>query len=275
MPVQKLPPFQNVGANLAAVLPAIPQGMTTESITLKLGGTAFTKDMLSGIRLWLGGKKIWEITGSHIDSINQYFRLTASAAYLTLWFANPRAKSLADYLIGAIDTSAGYSNFSMEVDIGAATAPTLEARARLSAPIGKDRPYKGLIRTLVKSTHTPTAGTESSLAIPLGGRQGALIRALHLFPTTLVVSKVQVFKDSFPLIHEGDTAPLKFMQNEISRTTQAGLNNADFVLEDYDALSVPTLRPDGNPASFDVKVTTDVAGSITGYSDLLQTLDAV
>lgn len=268
MPIVKLPPFQNVAANQTAVLPAIPQGWTYEKIWFKLGGT-FTKAMLLNIRLWLGGKKIWEVTGAHLDDINEYFGLTSTAAYLSMHFANPRALSLADRMIGAIDTSVGYSNFSMEVDIGAATSPTLDAYAKISAPIPKSSGFQDTFRTLIKSALPIPAGTEASVPIPLGSKQGAFIRALHFFHTS--ITQLQVTKDNFYLIDRGVNAALQFDQNELGRLTQTGLVSADFVLEDMDALAVPTLRAPGNAASFEVKVTTSTADNgIVGYSDLLQ-----
>lgn len=271
MAFKKLNPFQNVGANQTAVLPVISQGMTFARIILELGGTALTKSMLSGIRLWLGGKKIWDVTGSHLDDINEYFKLTSNANYLTLWFANPRAKNLADYMVGAIDTSIPYDNFSMEVDIGAATAPTLKAYSEEFAPIREEAEYKGYFRTLVKSVHNVVAG-EQSVPVPFGSKQGALIRAVHNFSS--VVDKVQMTKDSFHLIHEGSKAALQFAQNEINRTTQADMLVADLVAEDHDMLAVPTLRRDGNPASFDYKLNATAGGVVTCYSDLLQRHEA-
>lgn len=272
--LQKLPPFQNVGANLTAVLPEIRKimGWTVEEIFFKLGG-GNNKANMTGIRVILGGKKIVEITGSHLDDINEYFKLTANAAYLPIWFANPKAKSLADFLLGALDLSVGYSNLAIEVDLGAGVAPTLEAYARLSSPIPKQSGFQNVFRTLIKSAHAPSAAAEHSLPIPLGSRRGAFIRALHLYHAQ--ITKLQVYKDSFPLIEEGVNAVLQFDQNQANRTTQAGLISADFVLDDIDALAVPTLRGVNDPAGFDVKVTTAAADNITAYSDLLQTYEAV
>lgn len=272
--LQKLPPFQNVGANLTAVMPEVRKimGWTVEEIFFKIGG-GNTKANMTGIRMILGGKKIVEITGSHLDDINEYFKLTANAAYLPMWFANPKAKSLSDYLLGALDLSVGYSNFAMEIDLGAGVAPTLEAYARLSSPIPKQTGYANVFRTLIKSAHAPGAAAEHSLPIPLGSRRGAFIRALHLYHAQ--ITKLQVYKDSFPLIEEGVNAVIQFDQNQLNRATQAGLISADFVLDDIDALAVPTLRGVNDPAGFDVKVTTAAADNITAYSDLLQPYEAV
>ena len=272
--LKKLPPFQNVGASLTAVLPAMPtvMGWTIEQIFFKLGGGNTIANM-TGIRVWLGGKKIVEITGSHLDAINKYFKLTGNAAYLPIWFANPKAKGLADYLLGALDTSRGYSGMSIEIDLGAGVAPTLEAYARISAPIPKQADFRDTFRTLIKSAHAPGSAAEHSLAVPLGTSAGAFIRALHFFHAQ--ITQVQVTKDSFYLIEQGLNAVMQFDQNQLARTTQAGLLSADFVLEDTDALAVPTLRQPGNVAGFDVKVTTAAADAITAYSDLLRTFEAV
>jgi len=272
--LQKLPPFQNVAANSTAVLPEIRKimGWTVEEIFFKLGGGNTIANM-SAIRVLLAGKKIVEITGSHLDSINKFFKLTGNASYLPIWFANPRAKSLADYLLGALDLSVGYSNIAIEVDLAGAAGPTLEAYARLSSPIPKQSGFQNVFRTLIKSAHAPSAAAEHSLPIPLGSRRGAFVRALHFFHAQ--ITKVQVYKDSFPLIEEGANAVIQFDQNQVNRTTQAGLLNADFVIDDIDALAVPTLRGVNDPAGFDVKVTTAAADNITAYSDLLQTYEAV
>lgn len=269
MATKKLPPFQNVLATGTAVLPDIPQGNVFEKITLKLGGTALTKAMLAAIRLTLGGKEIWSVTGAHLDDINEYYRLTANAAYLSLWFANPRGKNLAERMIGAIDTSDRFSDFALEVDIAGATAPTLEAYSTEVAPIDEDKIYKGLIRTLTKGTHVAGAAQEHSLAINLGTKKGALVRGVHMFHAN--ITQLQVTKDSYYLINKGVNAQVQFDQNEFGRTTQAGLLSADFTLEDYDSLAVPTLRKDGAPAAFEFLATTSAADTIIAYSDLLRT----
>src|SRR3990172_4873381 len=80
MPIIQLPPLQNVGANLTAVLPAINQGWTYEKIWFRLGGTTFAKNKISALRLILGGKKIWEVTGAHLEAINNYYKQTSSGA---------------------------------------------------------------------------------------------------------------------------------------------------------------------------------------------------
>lgn len=264
----KLPPFQNVAANQTAVLPEIPQGMVYEGILLQLGGT-FTKAQITGIRIWLGGKKIWDITGADLDSINAYNKRTAVATFLPIWFANPNAPDMVSYMAGAIDTSVGYSNFWMEVDIGGATNPTLVAYALRSAPSDKDPKFRGMIRALLKTTYAAPSAAEFTIPIPMGGKGGALFRAVHYFHAQ--ITKLQVIKDSFFLLQEGTNAVVQYYENELYRTTQAGLISWDPTQQNDERDAVPTVKGDGNLSNFEHKVTFAAADTIRIYSDLLTT----
>lgn len=263
---QKLPPFQNVAQNSTAVLPAIPMGMTYEAIFFKLGGT-LTKALSTGIRVWLGGKKIVELTATQLDTINKYYQLPNDNAYLPLWFADIMANNPADYLAGAIDTSIRYSNFNIEWDIGAAATPTLEAYAYLSQPQASQDKTKGMIRALVKATHSPASAAEFDLPVPLGG-SGALVRGVHYFHTNM--TKLQVLKDNFPLIQEGLTATLQFAQG-MYRTAQSGLISWDPIYKNDVRDTVPTLREDGTRAAFAHKVTVSGSDTVISVADILTT----
>lgn len=272
--IHKLTPFQNVGANLTAVLPDISRGgFTYENILLRLGGTAFAKTDITGIRLTLGGKLLWNVTGAHLDKLNAYVKRASGATFLPLWFANPNARDVSGYLAGAIDTSFGYKDFSMEVDVGGATAPTLEAYALKSGPIDRKQVYAPMVRTLIKSTHALAAAGEFSLPVSLGGRQGALVRAVHLMHAN--VTKLQVAKDSFWLMQEGVNAVNQFYQNELYRASQAGHIAYDPTYQDDDRDAVPTLLAPGVQSAFELKATVSDADTIIAYSDMLQTVEAV
>lgn len=270
--LQKLPPFQNVVANGTAVLPDIPQGMVYESLLLQLGGGNTIANM-TGIRLWLGGKKIWEVTGQHLDALNKYCKRAGSATFLPLWFANPNAPDIESYMAGAIDTSPRYSNFSLEIDHGAAVGPTLTAFAMKSSPRDKSAQLQGMVRALVKSAHAPASANEFSLPVPIGTRSGALIRAIHFFHAQ--ITKLQVTKDSFFLLQEGSNAVVQYLENEFYRTTQAGLISWDPTQQNDDRDAIPTLREQGVLSTFEFKVTTAAADNITAYSDLLATVDGL
>lgn len=266
---KQLNPFSNVVATGTAVLPIINQGMLFERIVLQRGGTTFNADMITAIRIVLGGKKIWEISGKHLMDLNEYYRETSGANEMNIWFADPRAKNRDDRLAGALDTVQPYSNFSMEVDISGATAPTLVAYAEQRSGSPKGARYKNLIRTITKSVHAPSAANEFSLAVPFGSAQGGYIRGVHLFHAN--VTKLQVVKDGFYLAENLANALNQAMQNNHSRTTQAGMLSWDPMKSDLSDDLVPMLRADGNRANFELKATVSAADTITAYSDLLQT----
>lgn len=272
MSKHKLPPFENVAANSTAILPRIPMGETYDKITLKLGGTAFTKAMITAIRLRLGGKLIWDVTGTALDTINQYMGETASAAYLTLNFAERQARTIVGEEIGAIDTSLPYSGFSMEVDIGAATAPTLAGWADRSAP-QTGKPHQALFRAITKAVETPGAAGVFNLDMPLGSDKGTLIKRIHMFHSN--VTEFAVKKNGLDLQDQGEIALIQFEQNELARTTQAGHFAYDPIVRDNQSEAVSTVRGDGSRANFEFKATLSAADTITSYPELYSDINRV
>lgn len=271
--LHKLPPFQNVGANQTAVLPNMPVGMTYDAIHFKLGGTAFTKAQMTNIRVRVQGKQIIDITGTHLDSVNQYMKRTANAAYLSLYFGDPNARTILGQMLGAVDTSRGIRDMSIEVDIGGATAPTLEAWAELMPPKANDDPNRDIMRAVLKSTHAISAAGEFSQPIPLGSQAGASIKRLFAFHAN--ITKLQVTRDGLWLLQEGEEPLLDYIANVKTRTAQAGLIVYDPTVRDYMSERVPVLRQNQQPASFEFKFTTSGADTIVAYSDLLTTLDRI
>lgn len=267
--LHKLTPFQNVGASLTAVNPAVPTGMVVEALLFKLGGT-LTKALSTGIRIVWGGKKIVDITGNHMTDINEYYQYPTDAAFLPMWFADPAANNPADYLAGALDTSVSNAALSIEYDCGAGAGHTLELFGWLSFPQETVDRTKSLFRALIKTNHAPASATEHELTIPLGGG-GALLRGVHYFHTN--ITKLQVLKDNFHLVQEGATAVLQFAQG-LFRTAQAGMISYDPIYRNDIKDAVPTLRSardGGGKATFQHKVTTSAADTIVSYSDILTT----
>ncbi len=271
---KNLNPFQNIVAGSTAVLPVIDQGMTYEQIVLVLGGTTFPVSDITGLRLWLGGKKIWDVTGSDLAAINAYYGITANALELPIIFADPNAKTLDEYLTGALDTSPGYSSFNMEVDIAAgASAPTLSAYAGISSPLAKDKAYAGMFRTLVKSIQSPSGVGQYGLPVPTGSAFGAFIKAIHYFNAN--ITQLDVKKDSFALLQNGVKQVYQAFQAQYGRAIQAGLFSWDPLAgKEYMNETVPTLRSDNSKANFEHLVTMSAADTLRIYSDLYQTYAA-
>jgi len=274
MILHKLPPFQNVGASQTAVMPFVISGMTVVGFLFKRGGTAFTAAHVSNVRCRLDGKQFADITGTHVDAVSAYERIGALANYMFLPFGDLNAKTQQGQLIGAIDTSIpGIKPMEMEVDIGAATAPTLEAWAILAPPKSNQDPNKFTIRAYLKAIHAPAAAGEFSQPIPLGSRRGALLHRLYSFHAN--VTKLQVSKDGLWLLQEGEEALLDYMHGLTSRTAQAGLLAYDPTFNDVQSDAIATLRPNREPADFQFKFTVSAADTITTYSSLYTTIDRV
>lgn len=273
-----LPQMVNVGPAKQALIDRVPQGDVYEAFVFKLGGT-LTKAQLNNVIFTLGGKRIWDATGTHADKLFSYMKRTANAAYLAVWFADPNSRTVFGSSIGAIDTSVGYSDFSVKVDLDAAAAAgsTLECKALVSDPVSGDDPDRLKIRCLLKATQAPASAADHDLQPNLGSEAGALLRQLHLFHANL--TNLYVTKDGIPLQDKAALADIQFLQNELRRTTQAGHFAFDpLAYYDNQSDSVPTLKRLGDQlraASFKFRATLSAADVLTLYSDIYTTVAAL
>jgi hypothetical protein len=224
--VRKLLPFQNVVATgMATVDLRNLLGNTIERLTLKLGGTAFTKAMITGLRVKANGKVIFDDTGTRIDNRMQYRGIAASATYLTVDFSEIRSKTIIGQMLGALDTTFGISSLVMEVDIAGATAPTLSGFAELDQPqVGQVE--RGLIGKVLNFTHFLGAAGKFPLNIPYGKQGGSLIKRLHLFGATVTEAEV---RQNGIVIFEALLADNNFNVGEYGRVSQASVFTIDFV----------------------------------------------
>lgn len=262
--LHKLPPLENVGASQTAILPRMPLGMTYHGIVFKLGGTAFTKAQITGIRASLDGKQFVNLSGARLDAINSFDGRTANAAYLTLPFGEANARTIVGEGIGSVQTI-NRNLFNLEVDIGAATAPTLEAWAILGGP-KKDQRYADYIRAYLTTIHTPGGAGEFNLNVPMGSLVGAEVKRVHYFHAN--VTKLQVLRDGLYMMQEAEIGLLAYMYAELNRVAQAGHTAWDPAWNDDQSDAVPTYRADGNPAVFEHKVTVSAADTVAAVTDL-------
>jgi len=276
-----LPPLQGVGAGLTCVMPVIPQGETYDMIMLKLGGTTMTKALLENIKIKLGGKTIMEVTGTQLDSINSYLGHTANASYLPIWFKEPGARTITGEEIGGLDTSVGYTSFSMEIKVGAgALAPTIDSWALRSDPkdelnaAGRPNETKKMFRAFLNSQPPAPGAATYNLDLPLGSRTGTLLKRAHFFHTSL--TNLEVKKDGVGIWESESIADDQFIQNELTRVTQAGHFCYDPIFRDNQSDAIPTIRDNGQTSVFEFKGTFSAAdANFTAVTELYTTLDQI
>lgn len=215
MIVKKNLPFFNVTATGVASL-ELEKGYTYHRIILKLGGTTFTKAMITRIVGKINGKIFYDITGSYLDAINKYKGIADDASYLTIDFTEPNAKTVGGMATGAIGTSQGVKSFTLEVTISGATAPTLESWAMVSEP----KPL-GLIHGIVSHPVTFSAAGKFPITLPHGPEAAHLIKRVHFFHSNM--TSLEVKKNGLVIFEEMATAINEFIQEEYGKAPQTGL----------------------------------------------------
>lgn len=236
--------FENVGAGLTALMTNISLGETFHGFLLKLGG-AFTKAQIDQILVRLSNKTIWNITGSQLDTINQYMGMTANAAYLLLPFSEFNARGVVGEAIGAIDTSLGYSGLDIQVKINAgAVNPTLEAWKLVTPDKLVDNvSHRPLFKAMLTNTDVIGAAGTFNLPFPTGSREGALIKRLHGFQANQTEFNVKL--NGNDLQDQGEIDLVQFWQDNLTRVTQAGHFCFDPLVLDNQAEAIPTISQIG------------------------------
>jgi len=270
--LHKQPPFQNVAAGQVANLPNLNMGDTCDMLLFKLGGT-FTVSQINGIRAKLGGKTIVDdLSGSQLSLINDYMGRVTSTTFLAIHFADINARTITGENIGSIDTSLGYTSFTLEVDIDAgAIAPTLECWMLKSPPkVGVD---KGVFKSYLKSVETFGAANTFNLSPAVGSAVGNLINRLHLFHAN--ITRLDVKKNGLEILGDGEIAVVEFLQDELNRTTQAGLLVYDPLFDNNQSNSVSTVKPDGSVAPMEFRATLSAGDTITEISELYSSIATI
>lgn len=232
-------PFQNVVASGVATV-SLPIGMSYNKIILSLGGTSFTKSMITDIKVKVNGKTIYQNTGSRLDLINQYRGLAANSSYLTIDFTEPRAKNMASQYLGNINTAKGVSTLTVEVTIAGATAPTLDSYAELGPPA-----ELGVLAKQILFTAGFTAAGKFPLKIIDVANRGAIIKRVH-FAHTGNLTQLEVKKNGVVIHDNVLTAVNTFWQGEYQKTAQSNLytwdpcadNNYENAVKTADAISL-------------------------------------
>jgi hypothetical protein len=278
--IRQCEPFLNVAASQRAVLNSkLVLGNVIERLYLVLGGGVFTKALITQIRVRLNGKVVYgDISGTNVDLMQRYLLLNNTASYLTIDFSEPVARSIQGQLMGAINTNAaGVNDFVVEVDIGAATTPTLAAWVQLRSPesmaVGFDPGTANLIRGLIPTTLPVTSAGETQFDVNYGSKGNSLLKRLFIYSTILTSFRIK--RDSLDVFEAVASALNTYVELDYGRVAQTGLYVWDPLMDGNQSDAYPTRRPDGLPSNYQFLFTASGAGSHTVYADVYTTLGAL
>lgn len=227
-------PFANVVATGVATANVTP-GRTIEKITLKLGGTTFTKAMITRLVVKANGKAVIDTTGTILDKLNAYRGFTAQDAnFLDIFFADFSKTSEFDRMVSAFDTSVGILNITLEVTIAGATAPTLAMKIIESGSqkdnTGAAAPYAPLMRKYLSYPFAMATGGRLPVTVPFGAGNGAIIERLHVQNTGGFCTGATVKQDGL-VIMENIKLENEYQQKQMELTPQANIYTLDFVMD--------------------------------------------
>lgn len=264
--IQQCPPFQNVVPNGVAILDIPKYNNTLTRIVMTLGGTTFTKAMITDIKVKIGVRTVYNCTGPVLDAINQYKGLFADATNLTIDFTERDAPSIDGKEIGGYDMSALPDKIRVEVTIAGATAPTLSAHMHLTAPQGQ---AGAVIHKLLYFPASASTGGKFPLMF---NPQGALIKRVHCFfggtdwtsTTSGNLSRIEVKKNGIT-VHDLDDLDAHFIQQEYRKVPQSKHFAADFIVDNNQSAAL--LTKDAKSLEFNTYLT--AADTINTYVELL------
>ena len=273
----KLNQFPSVGASAISTLVTDElMDRSLHGLMFERGGGAFTNAHIDNVRVRVDGKDVVNgITGAQLNDLNEYDVLPDVTNYTFLFFGDPTARTIRGQHLGDIDFSIYRKPLEIEIDIGAATTPTLQVYALVGPPklqmgIGYNELEAAQFRALIRSIIQPAAAvTRKTYGISLGSGPGGRIRRLDFFHSNL--TSVELTKQSL-IKHEDLTiAANNAIAQQFARAPQSGLYVLDAVVDGNQGEAIQTVNSDGRPWNLQVAITASAADTITTFADIFLT----
>lgn len=258
--IKNLPMTNVVATGVATV--SLPVGMSYNRIILALGGTAFTKSMITNINVRLNGKIIFQNSGARLDLQNQYRGLPSNPNFLTIDFTEPRAKIMAEEYLGNINTAQGVSSLTLEVTITGATAPTLDTYSELGPPAPL-----GIIAKQILFTNSVAGAGKIPIKLIDVANRGAIIKRVH-FAHGGNLNALEVKKNGIVIHDNVLTAVNAFNQSDYLKTAQTNLYTFDPCMDNNYANAIKTM----DMVSLEFNPTWGAADTVTAVLETLDTL---
>lgn len=276
------PCLQVVGAAPGAVatlrIPA--EALTLAGVKLALSGTTFDATYITRIRVKIGPRYIWDLTGTQIAAINAYKNGNYNAKYLWIDFCERDQAIFPIKEIGAIDLNQvlPIGEVYLEITIASnAVAPVITAQ-------GYFEQSQGNAAVVKYAAFSFTQAAAGKFTLPLSLR-GALLKRLWIFysgtnwtaTTNGNVSRMECKKNGVVFFDQMDL-DARFDQAQFKKVPQANLFVCDFIVDNNHAANVATMRQTQNNTlvydSFEFNAYLTDAGGAT-CQVIAEVLDAV
>lgn len=233
-----------VAPGQVATLRIAPEEFTLIGLKLALSGTTFTKSHIDRIRIKVGPRVIWDVTGDQLNKMNNYKNSADNAKYLYIDFTERNQAIFPVKEIGGLDLMSlvPIGEVFVEISIAAAAvAPAINAIGYF-----EQRQKNPIVMKLVPFNFTQSASGRFTL--PLNMR-GALIKRLWLFYTGTNfgaavngnVERVEVKKNGIVMFDQ-TCLDVRFDQAHHKKIPQANTFVVDFIVDDNHDAYVTTVR---------------------------------
>lgn len=282
----RLPQVSDVAVLTAGVasVARVPQGHIYKGFVVILQAGLVAADF-EYIRLRLGGNLIMDLTGTELDTINQYMGLKKDATRLHIPFGDPSALTPEGQRFGEIDTrNYEYSGFSLDMKLaGTQNAKILDVIAETDSrnkPVAAGGINTGpMFRALVRADHTFGGSGQVDIDVPMGADVGTVIRGVHHFDAGGILGQFGLRKDTDEIQELMDIEYMQFTQDEVTRVVQANHFCYDAMPNGEQGLGIDTRTyENGKPirrASMRLINKVSGAGSVGYVTDMLGTIASV
>lgn len=270
----------NVAANSVATLHIPPEQLTLTQVVLFLSGTTFDTSYITNVKVKVGARVLWDLTGAQLLAINAYKGGTANTSMLLLDFTEKHQAIFPVKEIGGLDLMAllPFGEVYIEITIGGATAPQITPFGYFT-PSQNGNPF--VLKYVKYSYSTAVAG---KFTLPLQPK-GALLKRLYCpytgtdwgASTDGNINRVEVKKNGL-VIFDQTCREARFMQQQYLKVPQSKIYVADFIVDDNHDAHVATQRQVVNNASkvmvydnFEFNTYFTAADSVTPILEVLDT----
>lgn len=233
-----------VAANSVATLGIDAENATLVGIKFTLTGTTFDTSKINRVKVKVGPKVIWDLTGAQLLAINAYKNGASNTRYLWLDFAERDQAGFPMKEVGGLDLMSllpiGLVTVELTID-STAVAPVITAQ-------GYFEPAQGNAVVLKYMNYTQTQGFAGKQTLNLSFKGAMVKRILDFYTgtdwgatTNGNVSRIECKKNGVVFYDQYDL-DARFDQSQFKKVPQSRLFVADFIVDNNHNAMVSTMR---------------------------------